>query len=238
MEKDNYTELLEHERHIEERALASLGHYLAANAFMYTAWATLYAVEMSKVTTAAIEQAQIGRDFVLVGSAIVGYLWGLQWSSLLRRNWAMARRLVMNLHELGSRTRSTRRTLPHLYEILSTTEIDGREPTAPGEDRRKGSFRWSSNPSILAFTPLMMSGIYALLFALWFQTRIVAPSGWLLLGWLLVLIGLAILVVLAVSARRAEKCLETRVTAAMQAADVMPCIEELWAKFPRQGAER
>jgi hypothetical protein len=228
MERDDYIELLVHERHIEGRAYTALGHFLAANAFMYTAWATLYAVNMED----ASHQTRIGMDIVLAGSAVVGYFWGLLWSSLGRRSWSMARRLVMNLHEVGSRRKNATSTMPHLYEILSTTEIDGRDPS---DDPLKARFKLSSNPSILSFAPLMMSAIYVALFVLWFLGRFTPPDAWLLIWCGVAMVGLIWIGVLVVCGIVAELCLEKRVTAAMREAGIEVNIERLWAKFPKAG---
>jgi hypothetical protein len=229
MDRDDYTELLAHERHIEGRAHTSLGHFLAANAFMYTAWATLYAVDLDKKPL----QTQLGIDFVLSVSTVIGYLWGLAWSSLGRRNWSMARRLVINLHELGSRCKKSAGNLPHLYEMLSATEIDGRDPTPEGEDRFKAKFKLSSNPNILGLTPLTMSGIYVALFTAWFLRRFTPPDAWLLLCCALAIFGFGLIVVVAVCDVLNERDLEARVTTAMKAAGVEKRIEDLWAKFPK-----
>ena len=234
MDRDDYTELLAHERHIEGRAYTALGHFLAANAFMYTAWATLYAVDMEKTTP----QARVGMDIVLVSSVIVGYFWGLWWSALGRRNWSMARRLVINLHELGRRSTESGTTVPHLYEILSTTEMDGRDPAPERVDRYQAKFKWSTNPSILSFTPLMMSGIYVALFVLWLLGRFAPPSAWLLLLGAIAVWAVVYLGILVARGILDEMCLETRVTAAMKAAGVERRIEDLWARFPKSTKAR
>lgn len=155
---EQYTQLLEHQRHMEHRALVLLGHFLAANAFALAAWATFYE-PLGKSTNPAA-------DFVMVGMAFFGYIWGLLWCGLGARNWGYARRMVAELERMANASPAVRQSL--LYRALNGVERGTRIDRSGVEEARR---MWTSHPSVLRLIPLSVSLLYVCLFALWMVKR-------------------------------------------------------------------
>lgn len=158
--EERYLKVLEHERHMETRAFTALGHFLTANAFMMVAWATLHQ-RMDQDDGWVI-------DTVLVLLALVGYMWGVMWARIGSRNWAYARRLVAELHNVGASIPPQNGKV-NAYQVFAGVEdaVHGTRPSdAPG-----ATFILSSHPSVLTLTPLSVSLVYVGLWLLWADGR-------------------------------------------------------------------
>lgn len=165
---EQYLRILEHERHMETRALTGLGHFIAANAFMIVAWSQFY-------QRFSPDRQPFGFiDVLLALIALFGYVSGLLWASLGARNWGYARRLVAELITLGSRiTRSD--AAFELYRILRGVE-DAARLSRSGTI--KGRPMLTSHPSLLRLVPLSLSAIYIALWTVWGTARFHGHTYW------------------------------------------------------------
>src|SRR4051812_48609956 len=88
--EDQYKAMLEHCRHLENRSFTTLGNFLTASAFIFAAWATIYARASEQQSFAAV-------DVFLSVVALVGYVFGITWALLGARNWGVVRRVLAHM---------------------------------------------------------------------------------------------------------------------------------------------
>lgn len=155
-----YISLLHESNHIENRAFATLGNFLTANAFAFVAWATFYT-----------DQSEFGGiDWVLALLAIAGYLGGLAWALLGVRNWEYARRLVGELILVGGEYTPGRESL---YSTMR-----GLEEAVHASWRGKLKLgALSYHASVLSGTPLVVALLYAAMLATLLWVRHAEPFG-------------------------------------------------------------
>lgn len=163
---DTYRDLLEHERHLENRAFASLGNFLTANAFVFVAWVTLYK-EGSDFRSS---------DWILLAIAIAGYLGSLAWSLIGARNWEYCRRTVGELIHIGGEYQSGKRE--NLYQVVRGLEEtvhstwNGRLKFGPMDLGRLGY-----HPTIIGGTPLMVALLYLVMLVVLLSERKLSAFG-------------------------------------------------------------
>lgn len=140
-----YSTVIEHERHVENRAWSTLGNFLAVNAFLLVAWATLYEQRDHAGGFQAL-------DVVLFALSLIGYVGGLKWALLGARNWEYVREIVKYLRTLE--------THPHAdataKELVSN--LRGIEDTVVG--RWKVGFPSVYQVVVLSAGPLVISILY------------------------------------------------------------------------------
>jgi hypothetical protein len=146
--KQLFEELLDEHRHLENRAFATLGNFLMANAFLFVAWATFYGVEKG-VGFRAI-------DIVLVALAIAGYIGGLAWALLGARNWEYCRRIWGELIRVGG---PYRKDYENVYQVIRGLEESVH--TAWNNKLKLGPL--SYHATIISGTPLIVALLYAVM---------------------------------------------------------------------------
>jgi hypothetical protein len=179
---ERYVQVLEHERHIENRTFTALGNYLTANAFIFAAWATFY----MKDPHPDFERI----DWVLGLLSVLGYFGGVAWALLGTRNWDYARRLVAELVRIGDGLESTG-PRSNLYQIIRAVEEDVHA-------RWGHRYSFSSHPSLLARTPLAVALVYLVMLNVLLLSRSPALYSALYWFWPTVVSAIAVLVLIAV----------------------------------------
>jgi hypothetical protein len=159
--KSLYLSLLEEERRIENRAFATLGNFLTANAFVFVAWANFYRLDGSGFG---------GIDWVLTLLAIAGYVGGLAWALLGARNWEYARRIVGELILVGGEYRPGRESL---YSTMRGVE----EAVHASWKGKLKLGALSYHATILAGTPLVVALLYVAMLTTLLWVRQASPFG-------------------------------------------------------------